>query len=62
MAPRPGRPPVSSRTPLHGGIIVATIWIILNLMFWTAVAVSTLFLSALLIHLVMLPLTTIPTT
>lgn len=53
---------MSSRTPLHGGIIVATIWIILNLMFWTAVAVSTVFLSALLIHLVMLPLTTIPAT
>jgi hypothetical protein len=43
---------VSSRTPLHGGIVVAVQRIVGQIILWTVVVASTALLSAVLIALV----------
>jgi hypothetical protein len=44
---------MSSRTPLHGGIVVALLWIALQVLLWAAVAVATAFLSLLAVSLIL---------
>jgi hypothetical protein len=43
---------VASRTPLHGGPIVAMVWIVGQVILWTVVVASTALLSVVLIALV----------
>jgi hypothetical protein len=43
---------VGSRTPLHGGLLVAVLWLALQAVIWTAVLLATMFLSLLLVMLV----------
>lgn len=43
---------MGSRTPFHGGIIVAIIWGLLQLALWTVALLATMFLSLLLFVLV----------
>jgi hypothetical protein len=43
---------VGSRTPFHGGIIVATVWALLQLALWTVALLATMFLTLLLLALV----------
>ena len=49
---------MGSRTPLQGGIVVALLWIVLQLVIWAAALAATMFLSLLLGALILLPLTT----
>lgn len=46
-------PTVASRTPLHGGIVVALLWIIGQVVLWAAVAMATAFLSVLAVSLIL---------
>lgn len=43
---------MGSRTPFHGGIIVAIAWGLLQLVLWTVALLATMFLSLLLLALV----------
>jgi hypothetical protein len=43
---------LASRTPLHGGIVVAVLWIVGQIILWTVVVASTALLSVVLIALV----------
>jgi hypothetical protein len=43
---------VTRRTPLHGGIVVAALWIVGQVALWTVVVVCTALLSVVLIALV----------
>lgn len=43
---------MGSRTPLHGGTLVAVLWMLGQVVVWAAVAVSTAFLSVLAASLI----------
>jgi hypothetical protein len=43
---------VRSRTPLHGGPLLAAAWIAVQLVLWAAAALATAFLSVLLVSLI----------
>lgn len=43
---------MGSRTPLHGGLLVAVLWLLLQLAIWTACLLATMFLSVVLVFLV----------
>lgn len=43
---------MGSRTPFHGGIIVAIAWALVQLVLWTGALLSTMFLSLVLAMLV----------
>lgn len=43
---------MGSRTPLHGGFVVALLWILTQIVIWAACALATMFLSLVLVYLV----------
>lgn len=42
---------MARRTPLHGGFVVALLWIVTQIALWAAVAIATAFLSLVLVFL-----------
>jgi hypothetical protein len=43
---------MGSRTPLHGGLLVAVLWLVLQVVVWVACLLASMFLSLVLVVLV----------
>lgn len=43
---------MGSRTPLHGGLLVAVLWLLVQAVWWIACLLAAMFLSLLLVVLV----------